>query len=321
MAPPANRRTGFSRRAQYSTFLAYVAGVLGLMIGGLVLLGSFANHSAFSLPRTLASDVTVPAARLVASGRSAVGGAADMLGGYFTWGNENVRLHREVAMARVRQVEASAQASENHRLKALLQLAQGDPKPVANAWLIAATGSSTRRYATISAGNLAGVKPGMPVRTPLGLVGRVLEVGQVSARVLLVIDTESVVPVRRAKDGIPAFASGRADGSLQLRLLSLGINPLKPGDAFVTSGSGGLYWPGTPIAVVTSLTHDGAMARVLSDPASSEMVMVQPAWDPTADATLPPPAGTIPPPPKAKPAKAKPASAKQASAKPAKSTP
>jgi rod shape-determining protein MreC len=34
MAPPSNRRTGFSRRAQYSTFFAYLAAGLGALIGG-----------------------------------------------------------------------------------------------------------------------------------------------------------------------------------------------------------------------------------------------------------------------------------------------
>ena len=62
-----------------------------------------------------------------------------------------------------------------------------------------------------------------------------------SSRVLLLTDSESVVPVRRAKDDVVAFAEGRADGSLRLRLINLGVNPIKVGDVFVTSGSGGLY--------------------------------------------------------------------------------
>ena len=96
---------------------------------------------------------------------------------------------------------------------------------------------------------------------------------------LLITDTESVVPVRRASDGVPAFATGRGDGTLQLRLINLGTNPLKVGDAFVTSGSGGLYWPDTAIAVVTRLTRDGAIARALSDPGTTEFVQVQPLWE------------------------------------------
>jgi rod shape-determining protein MreC len=123
----------------------------------------------------------------------------------------------------------------------------------------------------------------MPVRSPLGLVGRVLAVGRTTSRVLLVTDTESVVPARRASDGVPAFVQGRGDGRLQLKLVNLGINPLKPGDAIVTSGSGGLYRPGVALAVVVSVSRDGAIARLLSDPAETEFVTVEPIWAPPSD--------------------------------------
>jgi rod shape-determining protein MreC len=49
--------------------------------------------------------------------------------------------------------------------------------------------------------------------------------------------------VRRATDNVVAFAEGRADGSLRLRLVNLGINPIKKGDVFVTSGAGRLFRP------------------------------------------------------------------------------
>jgi rod shape-determining protein MreC len=128
----------------------------------------------------------------------------------------------------------------------------------------------------------------MPVRSPLGLVGRVLEVGSSTSRVLLATDTESLVPARRATDGVPAFVQGRGDGRLQVRLINLGLNPLKPGDVFVTSGSGGLYRPGTPVAIIVSLTRDGGIARLLSDPAATEYVTVEPVWAPASDLPRPP---------------------------------
>lgn len=290
MAPPANRRSGYSRRAQYGTFFGYLAGVIGALVGvGLLL--SATDAPLFSGLRGAASDAGALPARVTAGTRAAGGTVLDVLGGYFTAGAENARLRREVALARVRLAEQDALAEENRRLKATLRLSTGNagPAPVATAWLVASSGSSTRRYATISAGASDGVRTGMPVRSALGLVGRVLEVGSRTARVLLVTDSESVVPVRRASDGVPAFASGRPDGALQIRLISLGLNPLKVGDALVTSGAGGLYWPGTPIAVVTGLTRDGAIARVLGDAAASEIVSVQPEWNPVADPTLPPP--------------------------------
>ena len=149
------------------------------------------------------------------------------------------------------------------------------------------------------------------MHSPLGLVGRVLEVADHTSRVLLITDSESMVPVRRARDGIAAFAQGRGDGTIQLRLISLGINPLKPGDVFVTSGSGGLYRPGTAVAVVMELTRDGAIARVLSDPTASEFVSVEPVFAevaamPEALAPPPPAVPAVAPKPKSKP-KPKPA--------------
>ncbi len=288
MAPPPNRRPGFSRRAQYTTFFGYIAGVAGALLGGVLLVVAITNPAAFSGFRSFGSDATAPAAGLAARTRSASYDLFGAIGGYFAAGQQNARLKRELAAAKVRLVESQALAEENRRLKALLGLADNNPKPVAFARLTGSSASSTRRFATLSAGTRDGVAIGMPVRSELGLVGRVLEAGHATSRVLLVTDGESVVPVRRATDGIPGFAQGRANGTLQIRLISLGINPLRRGDAFVTSGSGGLYRPGTPIAIVDTLTRDGAVARVLSDPAATDYVSVEPVWAPEAlSPTLP----------------------------------
>lgn len=289
MPPPVNRRTGFSRRAQYNAFIGYVVGTIGALVGAGLLVLHTGDGTILSKLRGAAADIGAPGARVTATARSAGSRLYAVVAGYIVAGTENARLQREVTLARVRLGQVAAMVDENRRLKAQLHLVASSSHPVANAWLIASTDTSTRRYATISAGSRDGVRSGMPVVSPLGLIGRVLETGQKTARVLLITDSESVVPVRRASDGIPAFATGRPDGLLQLRLISLGLNPLKPGDAFFTSGSGGLYWPGTPIAVVVSLTHDGAIGRVLGSPADSEFVTVQSIWNPVADATLPPP--------------------------------
>ena len=278
MAPPSNRRPGFSRRAQYTTFIGYVIAAAGAVLGALLLLVSTRHAEAFSGARSLATDVASPAGQAGASARTGSQGFLDSLAGYFLSGRENARLQQEVAVARVQLAEAAALREENKRLKDLLGLSQGDDKPVASARLIGSTASSTRRFATLGVGSDQGVRIGMPVRSPLGLVGRVLEVGRRTARVLLITDSESVVPVRRAGDGVAAFATGRGDGTLQLRLVNLGLNPLKRGDAFVTSGSGGLFRPGIAIAVVIKLTSDGAIAKPLSDPGSTEYVAVDPEW-------------------------------------------
>ena len=99
---------------------------------------------------------------------------------------------------------------------------------------------------------------------------------------LLLTDSESVLPVRLADQDVVAFAEGRGDSLLRIRLINLGINPLKPGDVLVTSGAGGYYAPGTAVAVVAEKTEDGALARVISDPAATDFVAVQPIWQPAA---------------------------------------
>lgn len=274
MAPPNNRRTGFSKRAQYNAFYAYLAGFVGVVLGVAILLTSLSDHSAFSGLRGTASDIVAPVGRAAAAGRSESSSVFSAIGGFFTSGARNARLQKEAELARVKLVEADDLRAENARLKALMGLPAGDVQPVARALLISSTPTSTRRFATLSAGRNAGVSVGMPVRSPLGLVGRVLEVSSNSARILLITDSESMVPVRRP-DGVDAFAQGNGDGRLHLRLINLGPNPLKLGDVMVTSGSGGLYRPGIAVAVVTELTRDGAFARVLSDPSSSEFVDVE----------------------------------------------
>ena len=278
MAPSANRRSGYSRRAQYSIFFGYTAGVAGMLVGAALLIVSIIDPGFFAGMRGLAADVAEPPGAAVARGRAAGDSVFDTIAGYAKAGANYARLEAELKEAKVRLAEAEGVAAENRRLRRLLGLAQQDGPPVAVTRLTGSTAASTRRLATLGAGRSSGVTPGMPVRSELGLVGRVLEAGRTSARVLLITDTESLVPVRRAQDGLPAFAQGRGDGTVQIRLINLGINPLKPGDVFITSGSGGLYRPGTAVAVATKLLPDGAISQVVSDPAASEYVIVDPVW-------------------------------------------
>lgn len=280
MAPPANRRSGFSRRAQYTTFLSYTAGVAGAVVGLCLIVVSIARPGSFSSLRGAAADVTEPAGQATATGRAFGKDLLKDVGGFFTTGKEHARLERELAEAKVRLVEAQATKAENNRLKKLLGLKEIDPEVVAFARLTSSTSASARRFAMIDAGSDEGITKGMPVRSATGLVGRVLEVGASSAQVLLITDTESLVPIRRASDGVPAFAQGQGDGTIRVRLVNLGINPLKIGDVMVSSGSGGLYRPGTAMAIVDKLLPDGAIARVLSNPSDTDFVMIEKIWSP-----------------------------------------
>ncbi len=290
MAPPAHRRSGINRKAQLGVFTGYVIAGFGALFGAALLAISLLRPETFNGLRSMASDAAAPVGEVGAMGRTGSQNVLDAIGGYYNAGLRNAQLEQEMKIARVRLAEAEAVKQENARLKAVLGLASDDSRPVAVARLIGSTSSSARRLGYISAGRNQGVKPGMPVTSPMGLVGRVLEAGADSARVMLLTDSESMVPVRRATDNVVAFAEGRSDGSLRLRLINLGINPIKKGDVFVTSGAGGIFRPGTAVAVATEITRDGAIAQLLSNPAATDVVVVEPIWQPQAvDALQAPP--------------------------------
>lgn len=282
MAPTSARRSGHSRRAQYGLFTGYVLAAIGAAVGAVLLGLSLWRPSSFNGLRATAADTVVPIGHASAATRAESQSLFDSITGYLAAGSQNAELKKEVELARIRLKEAEAVKQENARLKALLGFREDSVKPVAVARLVGSTASSTRRFAYLGAGRNQGVAVGMPVRSPRGIVGRVLEVGDDSSRVLLLADSESVIPVRRSKDEVVAFAEGRGDGRLRIRLINLGINPLKKGDVFVTSGAGGYYHPGIAVAIVREVNEDGAVAAVISDPAATDFVAVEPIWQPQA---------------------------------------
>jgi rod shape-determining protein MreC len=279
MAPP---KSSSNRKAQMGVFAGYVFAIAGALIGAALLIISLWQPQALAGLRSMASDAASPVGRAGASARTGGKSFFDAIAGYYRAGSKNAALEQEMEIARVKLAEAEALKRENQRLKAAIGLHEGEARPVALARLIGATSSSARRFAYLSAGRDEGVEPEMPVVSPMGLLGRVLEVGAESSRVLLLTDPESMVPVRRAKDNVVAFAEGRADGTLRLRLINLGINPIRKGDVFVTSGAGGLFRPNIAVAVAQTVTKDGAIARVLSNPAATDYVAVEPVWKPSA---------------------------------------
>lgn len=282
MAATAQSRSGYSKRAQYTLFTGYIVAGLGAVIGAALLLFSLWQPQFLAGLRSEAQDAVSPVTRSTAMVRTESKGFIASIAGYLRAGSQNAALKREVELARIRLKEAEAVRGENARLKALIGLRSGPVRPVAVARLIGSTATSTRRFAYLGAGRSQGVAPGMPVVSPRGVIGRVLEVGRTSSRVLLLLDSESVLPVRRSGDEVVAFAEGRGDSLLRVRLINLGINPLKVGDVLVTSGAGGYYQPGTAVAIVSARTADGGLARVISDPAATDFVAVMPIFEPAA---------------------------------------
>lgn len=278
----ATARPGWSRRAQYGLFLSLLGVIAGIIIGLILLVLSLVAPKTFAGLRGAALDVTGPVASALhevnATASGLIGGAGD----YWDAANQNAELKRDRKVMLQRMVEAKAIFQENGQLKAALQLREHQRDTIAVGRIVGSSFNSVRRFAILSVGASDGVKIGMPVRSPDGLVGRIVDAGELASRVLLVSDRSNIVPARLLRGGIPVIAQGRGDGTIDVRPLEVGRNPFKRGDIIITSGTGGLYPPLVPIARVVKLDDDGAVAIPLADPSTTSFAIVEPPFEPSA---------------------------------------
>lgn len=276
MAPPRHRDRGFSRRIQYGLFFGYIAAAAGVVAGlALVLIARF-DPVAFDGIRGLALDVTAPfsrAFRPIVKGGDSV---SDEVGGYFFAASQNHSLRRELAEARRGAMDARRLAFENARLRRLVRLVEQGTRPVVTAQIVGSSLSGNRRYATLAAGSAEGVRTGQPVRGADGVIGRIAETGTHAARIVLLTDGNSTVPLRVVRTGEAALAEGRGDGGLEVRATAAGPAPFRRGDLLLTSGVGGVYPPDLPVAVVTAVNGEVATAFPLADPAKLDFAVVLP---------------------------------------------
>ncbi|NJS13934.1 MAG: rod shape-determining protein MreC [Sphingopyxis sp.] len=278
MLRPAQLRPGQSRKAQNRLFVAYVVAIVGSVAALLLATLSFVDPVGFAALRSITQESVTPVARVTRSVTGTISGVDDSVAAYVSAGSQNQRLRKQVAEQQRELVAASTLAEENRQMRILLKLAEQGSGGIANGYLLTSNPTSSRRLAILSIGRNQGVQPGMPVRAADGLIGRVLDSSATTARVLLLTDSDNIVPLRRASDGLPALASGRGNGQLDIRTLNLANNPFKAGDILVTSGTGGIYRPNIPVAIVVRKESDGATARPLADPAKVDIVSVLPAY-------------------------------------------
>jgi rod shape-determining protein MreC len=278
----ATARPGWSRRAQYGLFFSFIAVIAGIVVGLILLTLSLVAPETFQRVRGAALDVTSP----ITGGLHAVGATVEGVftgaGNYWDAASQNAELKRERQAMLRRMVEAKAIFQENRQLRATLELREHARSTVAVGRVVGSSFNSPRRFAILSAGSSDGVQIGMPVRSPDGLIGRIIDAGSLASRVLLVSDRANIVPARLLRNGIPVIAQGRGDGTIDVRPLEVGRNPFKRGDIIITSGTGGLYPPLVPIGRVVKLDDDGAVALPLADPANTSFAIVEPAFEPTA---------------------------------------
>ncbi|MEZ5502677.1 MAG: rod shape-determining protein MreC [Halioglobus sp.] len=184
---------------------------------------------------------------------------------------DNERLRRENLVLQGRSQQMASLQAENVRLRALLNSSALLRDDVLVAELIGVSPDPERLQLVLNKGASDGVFVGQPLIDADGLMGQVVSVSRNTSRALLITDVTHSVPVQVNRNGVRAIAEGTgALGSLEVRHVA-STTDIQVGDLLVTSGLGGRFPEGYPVAVVKSVERDTgeAFARVLAVPTAA----------------------------------------------------
>lgn len=161
--------------------------------------------------------------------------------------------------------------AENARLRELLEFKESSvTQELKAAQIIGKEPGNWFEIFTIDLGASDGIKAGMPVVTPQGLVGRVEEVGLSWAKVMSIIDVRSSVSaiMERTRDtGVVKGTIGSDDLSATLTMNYLPLDTdIIEGDSVLTSGYDEVYPKGLVIGNVTSSTDQSGGKLVIVEP-------------------------------------------------------
>lgn len=209
---------------------------------------------------------------------------------------ENAGLRKQQRDLELRSMRYEDLARENAELRGL----RAALPPVADRWLPAEIVnvqlSSLRQRLLINRGAVNGVFKAQAVLDDRGLIGQTVHVGPWSAEVILITDPEHGTPVRIERTGLRTIAVGAGDATY-LALPYLPANAdIRSGDLLVTSGLGGVFPQGYPVAKVTEVHREAVqpLAQVRAAPLAhvatdSEVMLV---WFRADHPAAPAPAAT-----------------------------
>lgn len=153
-------------------------------------------------------------------------------------GEENNRLKEEILF--------------NARVNELLPYAAAAPFQASAARITAFNIDDWTRTIVISAGNADGIKKDMAVITPAGVVGRVIDAGNSTSRVLLDTDPRSNIDIVIQRTRIKGVVEGSGNDSLYLKYIRQ-LEDVRVGDEIVTSGLSGIYPKGLMVGTVAKI--------------------------------------------------------------------
>ncbi|MEP4380353.1 MAG: rod shape-determining protein MreC [Alphaproteobacteria bacterium] len=236
---------------------------LGLLaLAFALMLLSKAETGALERARTAIVDATAPVLDVMSRPVEAAQTAAQSVESFFVVRAENDRLRAENARLLRWMLMAQQLEVENATLRAQLDFVPGAAPRAITARVVADTGGAFFHSLLINAGARHFVQRGQAVVSHGGLVGRVAEVGDRSARVLLLTDLNSRIPAIVESTGDRVIVTGNNTPWPTLTYLASN-SPVSAGDRVLTSGHGGVFPPGLVIGVVAEASE----ARVTIQPA------------------------------------------------------
>lgn len=196
-----------------------------------------------------------------------VSGALDILRDFQSYQRiyrQNQELRRELQRMKSWKEAALQLEQENARLLDLNNV-QLDPRlTYITGVVMADSGSPFRQSVLINVGARDGILDGWAAMDGLGLVGRVSGVGRNTARVILLTDTSSRVPVTIQPSGQKALVIGDVTAAPHIDFIE-DPSQVRPGDRVITSGDGGVFPAGLLVGQIAEDPHGRLRVRLAAD--------------------------------------------------------
>ncbi|MGB1197557.1 MAG: rod shape-determining protein MreC [Thalassotalea sp.] len=230
----------------------------------------FFDHKmgSFDIVRGYLQSLVSPLQYLASTPKNAVNWAKENLVSRQTLIDQNQQYKANELLFSEQLMQLNMLKKENTRLRSLLSSPVRSDSQVKVAEILSVDSDPYSHQVVINRGANDGVFEGQAVIDDKGIVGQVLHVGTITSRVLLITDVTQAVPVRISRNGVRLVANGAGT----LERLTHNFVPhsadIKQGDKLVTSGLGGKYPEGYPVAVVKSVRQDESrpFAQVQSEP-------------------------------------------------------
>lgn len=173
---------------------------------------------------------------------------------------DNNRLRTERLLTQARLQRYAALEAENARLRAMLEATSRVRDRVRVAEIMSVSPNPFRHSIVIDKGTRDDVYDGQAIVNADGVVGQVMNTGLLSAQGLLISDPDHALPVEVNRTGLRTIAVGTGEfDRLDLPFLPNNAD-IEEGDLLVTSGLGGAFPSGYPVAVISKITRVPAMS-------------------------------------------------------------